>query len=487
VYSIIFLSVVSFCACLLLTPLVRGWSERNGFYDRPNSGRKRHPLPRPRTGGMAIVLSYVAAVGIFLVSPLNATDRVDVPFGIGLVPSVTVVFTIGLLDDLVGLPAWVKLLGQVMAFLLAYAGGVHVADFGGYWAGGWATLPITVAWLVACSNAFNLIDGLDGLATGVGLFAAFTTLAAALVHHNAALALATAPLVGALLAFLRYNFNPASIFLGDSGSLTLGFLLGCFGALWSQKSATLLGMTAPMMALSVPLVDTGTSVVRRFVRRQPIFTPDRNHLHHRLLDRGLTARQVALVLYGVCGLGAAFSLLETWPQNRFDGLLVVAFCMAVYVGVQLVGYPEFNTARHLIRSGAFRHIVDARLIADSFERNLAAAHTPEQYWSLLCEVGEELGCHPVRLSLNGRIFEDSNDASGPQHRCTLSIPLEEDGYVTLAFPAEFSVRDAAAISAVAQILQQSRVRHPAAPGLAPAVGDSRRSSTEIVGTLEPVR
>jgi UDP-GlcNAc:undecaprenyl-phosphate GlcNAc-1-phosphate transferase len=165
-YSIIFLSVISFCACLVLTPVVRRWSERNGLFDRPNPGRKRHP-PGAATGGIAIVLSYVAAVGVFLVSPLNATGSVNVPFAIGLAPAAIVVFTIGLLDDLIVLPAWVKLLGQVIASLLAYAGGVHVAGVGGYGAAEWATLPITVVWLVACSNAFNLIDGLDGLATGV--------------------------------------------------------------------------------------------------------------------------------------------------------------------------------------------------------------------------------------------------------------------------------------------------------------------------------
>src|SRR5207248_2457378 len=168
----------------------------------------------------------------------------------------------------------------VGAACLAYWAGVHVLGVGGFSTHGWWSLPLTIMWLVGCSNAFNLIDGMDGLATGVGLFASFTMLAAALVQNNAPLALASAPLVGALLAFLRYNFNPASIFLGDSGSLTIGFVLGCFGAIWSQKSATLLGMTAPVMALSVPLLDTGIAVVRRFIRRQPIFSPDRNHVHH---------------------------------------------------------------------------------------------------------------------------------------------------------------------------------------------------------------
>ena len=219
-YSIIFLAGVSFLACLALTPLVRIWSERQGLVDRPNTKRKHHAAPTPRTGGIAIGLSYLVALGLFLFSPLNGAASVNVPFAMGLVPAAIVVFMVGLLDDLVGLKSWEKLIGQVFAACLAYSGGVQVLGVAGYAAPGWWTLPITVVWLVACSNAFNLIDGMDGLATGVGLFAAFTTLAAALLNNNALLALAVAPLVGALLAFLRYNFNPASIFLGDCGSLT---------------------------------------------------------------------------------------------------------------------------------------------------------------------------------------------------------------------------------------------------------------------------
>ena len=157
----------------------------------------------------------------------------------------------------------------------------------------WWTLPLTLLWLVACMNAFNLIDGVDGLASGLGLFATVTTFVAALLQKNVPLALATIPLAGALLGFLRYNFNPASIFLGDSGSLLIGFLLGCFGVIWSQKSATFLGMTAPLMTLAIPLLDVCLSVVRRYMRHEPLFKADRGHIHHRLLDRGFTPRRVA--------------------------------------------------------------------------------------------------------------------------------------------------------------------------------------------------
>jgi UDP-GlcNAc:undecaprenyl-phosphate/decaprenyl-phosphate GlcNAc-1-phosphate transferase len=180
---------------------------------------------------------------------------------------------------------------------------VRIVSIGGAPTDAWWNVPLTILWLLACMNAFNLVDGLDGLAVGVGLFATLTVFTAAMMQHNMVLAVATFPLAGALLAFLCYNFNPATIFLGDSGSLLIGFLLGCYAAIWSNKSATLLGMTAPLMALSIPLLDVALAIVRRFLRRQPIFAADRGHIHHRLLDRGFTPRRVVLMLYGLCGLG----------------------------------------------------------------------------------------------------------------------------------------------------------------------------------------
>jgi UDP-GlcNAc:undecaprenyl-phosphate GlcNAc-1-phosphate transferase len=455
VYSILFLAGTSFICCLILTPLVRRWSCRQGLVDRPDGGRRLHACPTPRLGGIPIGIAYLAALGILLLTPLRGAHSVNLLVVIHLLPAAGVVFATGLLDDLVGLNPWEKLLGQVSAACLAYWGGVEVLVVAGFAAHGWWSLPVTVLWLVACANAFNLIDGVDGLAAGVGLFAAFTTLAAALLQQNAALALATAPLVGALLAFLRYNFNPASIFLGDCGSLTIGFLLGCFAAIWSQKSATLLGMTAPLMALSVPLLDTGISVVRRFLRHQPIFRPDRNHVHHRLLDRGFSPRRVALVLYAVCGLAAAFSLLQTVPHNRFDGLLLVVFCAAAWVGVQLAGYVEFDAARRLVLTGTFRHILNARLFVNGFQRKVAAAVTGDDYWEIIREVGREFGCAQVRMALTGTVYEERDKTREPQRCCTIRIPLSDGGYVNFKYPIESSVRHAVAIGSIVEILQRS--------------------------------
>ena len=455
-YSITFLTAVSFLSCQCLTPLVRRWSERYGLVDRPNAARKLHTRPTPRTGGIAIGLSCVVAVGLLMVSPLNGAASISLPLTINLVPAALTIFVVGLLDDLVGLRPWHKLCGQAVAAGLAYMGGVQVAGVPGFSAHGLWTLPITMVWLIACSNAFNLLDGMDGLATGIGLFASFTTLAAALMHGNAALAMATAPLVGALFAFLRYNFNPASIFLGDSGSLTVGFLLGCFAALWGQKSATLLGMTAPLMALAVPLLDTGVSIVRRFLRHQPIFGADRSHLHHRLLDRGLSTRQAVMVLYGVCGIAAAFSLLQTLPHNRFDGLLLVVFCAAVWIGVQWAGYAEFDTAHHLVLTGTLRHIVDARLFVDGFERKAAAAVTPEDFWKIIMEFSREFGLPQVRMSLDGTVFKHRDANNNLRLSCCATrVPLLDKGWVIFKYPAAASARHAFAITSIAAILQRS--------------------------------
>ncbi len=487
-YSVLFLAISSFLCCLILTPLVRRWSRWHRLMDRPNPKRKLHARPTPRTGGIAIGTSYLAALGLLLLSPLNGADSVSFPPGIVLVLAAITIFLVGLFDDLIGLRPWEKLIGQICAAGLAYMGGVNVAGVAGFAAHGWWSVSITVAWLVACTNAFNLIDGMDGLATGIGLFASLTMLAAALMQKNAPLALATAPLVGALLAFLRYNFNPASIFLGDCGSLTIGFLLGCFAAVWSQKSATLLGMTAPLMALSVPLLDTGMSVMRRFLRRQPIFSADRNHLHHRLLDRGFSPRQVALLLYGVCGVAAAFSLLMTWPHNKFDSVLLVIFCLSAWIGVRLVGYVEFDTARHLVLTGTFRHIVNARILVDSFERKAAAAVTAEDYWAIIRDVVTDFGLPHVRMSLHGRVFEQCSVADDLDLCCAMRIPLCDAGYVNFSYPAGASVRHAVAITSIVAILQRSLAeRSMFAPAMGRVIPGQPSASVQVIHSLETAR
>ena len=287
---LLLLAFCTFLFALIYTPLCRDLFRKLGVFDHPDADRKIHNQPIPRVGGiaMALALGSTYLVTLLLRGWLKPIPGLDLAWRV--LPGACIVFLTGLLDDWITLRPWQKFLGQLLGSGWAYFAGLQVSGMAGFHAQHWLSLPLTLFWLVLCTNAFNLIDGVDGLATGVGLFATLTMVLAAFLQNNLALAAVTLPLAGFLLGFLRYNFNPANVFLGDSGSLLIGFLLGCYGVIWSDKSATLLGMTAPLMALFVPLLDVGLSVVRRFLRHQPIFDADRGHIHHRLLDRGLTPR-----------------------------------------------------------------------------------------------------------------------------------------------------------------------------------------------------
>ena len=287
-----------------------------------------------------------------------------------------------------------------------------------------------MGWLILCSNAFNLIDGVDGLATGVGITATLTTLIAGILHGDVALGLATAPLAGCLIGFLRYNFNPASIFLGDSGSLLIGFLLGSYGIIWSQKSATMLGVAAPALALGLPLLEVGLSIVRRFVRNDPIFEGDRGHIHHRLLDRGFTPRRVALLMYGACGVAATLSLLQSVVRGRLAGLGIVFFAGITWVGVRYLGYAEFDAARRFL-SGGFRPILSAHVTLELLERSLSSASTVEECWSALEQAARSLGYSHMTARLGAARFATAPDRGRNGSFWQFRLNLKEDCWVNI--------------------------------------------------------
>ena len=432
-YSLAFLAATGFLFSLLLTPVVRNLSRRWGVVDVPGGDRTIHDRPIPRVGGIAIAIAYLLAYCCLMLVKLKGGiiiwDSFD--FALRLLPAAGVIFLTGLIDDLKGIEPWHKLVGELAAAGLAFWAGVHIGGFGSHSLGAWWSLPLTVLWLVGCTNAINLIDGIDGLAVGVGLFATSTTLIAALLQHNVNLALAVVPLVGCLLGFLRYNFNPATIFLGDSGSLFIGFLLGCYGVLWSQKAATVLGMTAPLMALAVPLLDTGLAILRRFLRRQPIFEGDRGHIHHRLLDRGLTQRKVALILYACCAVGAVCSILTM--NKSFSGLVVLLFCVISWVGIQHLGYIEFGVAGRMFIEGAFRRLLNSQISLQSYEDRLYAATTPDEYWDVMEAALKEFGFHRGQMSLNGHTF-DWQATVYSVSTWDITIPITDSDFVRLTRP-----------------------------------------------------
>ena len=418
----------------ILTPLCRNLAIRWGLVDLPDQIRKLHTRPIPRIGGVSVVSAYFVSVALLLLSPLLAVnlirDHLDVIRK--LIPAATIVFFAGLLDDLLGLKAWQKFAAQFTASAVALWAGVQITGIAGHPLPSWFAIPITLLWLVGCTNAFNLIDGVDGLAAGVGLFVATTTLIAALLTHNIGLAIATVPLVGALLGILPFNFNPASVFLGDSGSLFIGFLLGCYSVLWSQKAITMLGMTAPLIALSIPLLDTGLAIIRRFLRRQPIFGADHGHIHHKLLARGLTPRRVVFLVYIICGLCAALSLLQSFVHERFGGAIIVLCCAGAWIGIQHLGYPEFGMARRMALAGNFRRLLNAELQLHTFRDELAAAVTTEQCWEILQHTYSEFGFNEIRFKLGGCLYTHTTNGHHLADTWTVRIQLSENDYLNLS-------------------------------------------------------
>ena len=435
-HSLLWLGFRAFLIALVLTPICRDVFRSYGVVDRPDQTRKVHRYPIPRVGGLAIAASYLLAY--IVVRPEEGSPLAQqLSLVWKLLPGAALVFSLGLLDDLFDLRAWYKLAGQLAAAGLAYWSGVRILYIAGASTDAWWNLPLTILWLLVCMNAFNLVDGLDGLAAGVGLFATLTVFTAAMMQHNMVLAVATFPLAGALLGFLCYNFNPATIFLGDSGSLLIGYFLGCYAVIWGNKSATLLGMTAPLMALSIPLLDVALAIVRRFLRRQPIFAADRGHIHHRLLDRGLTPRRVVLVLYGLCGLAAAFSLLQC-VVHSFAGALILLFAVFMLLGIQYLGYAEFDLAGRLLFSGEFQRTVSAQLDLRKFRAALAAAATPADCWVVIRDACSKFGFQQARLRLVGVSYEySSDDAEAPGW--TVRVPLSNGDYAVLSRPFASSV------------------------------------------------
>ena len=441
------LVVVFLCSAaisLALTPVCRGAALRLGFVDRPDGGRKIHLRPVPRVGGVPILIAWLLA------SCVLAPERQTV----ALLPAVLVIFAAGLADDLVGLRPWQKLAGQVVAAGLACYAGVRIDSLGGHTVPQWCGVPLTMLWLVGCTNAVNLIDGIDGLAAGVGLFATLTTLAAGLLQGHFALALATAPLAGALCGFLRYNFNPASIFLGDCGSLPLGFLLGAYGVVWSNKSATLLGMTAPLMALAIPLLDTGLAIVRRLLRGKPVFAADRRHIHHRLIDRGLTPRAAALLLYGVCGLVAALSLLLSLAKGQHAGFVIVLFCAATWTGIQRLGYVELDVAGRLFHPRTFHKVMDAQIRLRTLEEALAGAVTVDDCWSAVRSASQDLGFQHLAMRLDEAYFEEWFGEQPSPTGWVVHIPIAEDEFIRLDHGLESSIAPLV-VEPFAQLLRRS--------------------------------
>ncbi|MDB5100778.1 MAG: Undecaprenyl-phosphate alpha-N-acetylglucosaminyl 1-phosphate transferase [Cyanobacteria bacterium RYN_339] len=335
--------LVAWLATDLLIPWVTLAAYRLGRVDTPDA-RKVHTVPIPRLGGIAIFFGFVCSVALVEWLTPGQLFPHSGPY-LGLVAGAASIFLLGIADDLRPLPAKVKLLVQIAAAGLAVYLGVRI-DFLSNPSGGLILLPpmfavpLTVFWLVGITNTINLIDGLDGLAGGVSLIAASTTALIAWQTHQPAITLLALALMGATIGFLRYNWNPAKIFMGDSGSLFLGFTLAALSVIGVLKLVATAALLVPVLILGVPIFDTAFAIVRRAMQRQPIFSPDRGHLHHRLLGLGFSQRRSVLIIYGICLLLGGIALTLTGIK---EGIVV----LMTAVGLLVWGFSGriFGTAK----------------------------------------------------------------------------------------------------------------------------------------------
>ena len=330
-----------------LTPVARRLSFRWGAVSSPG-GRHIHGQAIARLGGLGIFAAFLTTV-ISLVASGFANSLLEpeqLRLGLGLLIGGGVMFSVGLYDDLKTLRALYKLYGQILAAAIAWHFGfrVDVVDLPllPSFETGVFSLPLTVIWIVGIINAVNLIDGLDGLAAGVVFFAAVTNFVVAWMMGTTLVALVMATLAGAVLGFLFFNFNPARIFMGDSGSYFLGFLLAaCSIAGPLQKASAAVSIAVPLVALGVPIIDTLLAIVRRFLEKRPLFSPDRGHIHHRLLDMGITHRRAVLIIYGVTVLLCISAIAIAFGRQWQVGAAILGVSAVLFGLIRFIGYFEY--------------------------------------------------------------------------------------------------------------------------------------------------
>src|SRR5215471_3737704 len=346
-----------------LTHWVRDYSNSRGWSSLPSSDRHIHTRPIPRLGGVALfatiwcmaLLAWVAGhFGLFGFVFPQPTFRILGP--------ATMVFLVGLIDDFRGLSPYVKFVAQTGAAIILFCNGFGISQLSllrSHPHLGWLVgLPLTIFWVVWITNAFNLIDGLDGLAAGCALFSTLVTGVVAILLHNEGILLLTVALAGAIAGFLRYNFNPASIFLGDCGSLLIGFLLSAIALAVTDTAPTVVAVAVPIVSLGLPILDVAVAVLRRFLSCKRLFDADREHIHHKLLGMGISHRQAVLVLYGVSACFGLLSLFLLHPAGAFVTAVLMVVAIGVPMGVQKLHYHEFLELGHAAnRTLKQRHVI----------------------------------------------------------------------------------------------------------------------------------
>ena len=324
---------VALLVSYLMTPPVKRFAENVGAIDVPKDARRVHDHPIPRMGGLAIFTGFVLSVLLFV----NMSMQV-----MGLLLGAVIIAVMGALDDILCLNPWIKLGGQFLAALVAIRCGIvfDVISNPGFLDGeatiplGWLSIPFTIMWIIACTNAVNLIDGLDGLAVGISAISSISMMIVSMILPAGigSIPLILACLAGACFGFMPYNINPAKIFMGDVGSQFLGYVLSCVSIIGLFKFHAIITFLIPLLSLAVPLGDTIFAFFRRILHGQSPFHADRGHIHHKLIDMGMSQKQAVAVLYAISAVLGLIAVLVAGPGTGIRIVcIVVAFAISLTV------------------------------------------------------------------------------------------------------------------------------------------------------------
>lgn len=322
---------VSAIISYLVVPSIIELANKIGAIDVPKDTRRVHKTPIPRIGGLAIFIGFLVSAILFI--PPN-TKVLATLLASGII------IIMGIIDDISPLKAKSKLLVQILCAGIITWAGIRIDFFTHPFEDNiligvkLLSIPITIFWIVGITNTVNLIDGLDGLAAGISAIAALTLTVVAVTSNQYLTAILLMGVAGGAVGFLPYNFNPAKIFMGDTGSLFLGFILSVTSILGTIKGATILAVIIPLFALAIPILDTSFAIIRRFLAGKPIMEADKGHLHHRLLAKGLSQKKTVLYLYGIASLLGISSLLLQKSDFISGAFVISGDIILVFIGVK---------------------------------------------------------------------------------------------------------------------------------------------------------
>jgi UDP-N-acetylmuramyl pentapeptide phosphotransferase/UDP-N-acetylglucosamine-1-phosphate transferase len=390
---------------MFLVPVVSRLAKKYRLVDAPGP-RKVHRIPIPRIGGIAFVLSTLAVVlpVFFLDNNIGRSFRKDQTQFLVLLAAASFIFVVGLIDDLGSVRGRTKLLCLVVAALAVCASGATLRSVSiGTWfefSTGWAAWPLTVLWITMITVCMNLIDGLDGLAAGIAAIVCGAVALLAYLTDQAAMVVLMLALLGSVTGFLFFNSYPAKIFMGDCGSMFLGFLIGASSVVCQAKTSTAVGLTLPFLAMGVPIFDTIFAVIRRRVlERRSAFAPDRRHLHHRLMDLGLNQRTVVIIIYAITVINASLGVFILTAESSWTiGLLAVGLLLLLALFVYLSGNRPYGILKAVGHNWGMAR--EARIEQHSFESaevKMRDTKSFDAWWETLCDMGGRMHFQSIEL------------------------------------------------------------------------------------------